>query len=129
MKKTLRSLPPVRTLGLILAAGAAFGWLNVHSLTSAAVGLVLGLLFVGILTTRNANPEGYQALYDPTAYAYREHLDDTSRYLQELVTAVEQDNGAMANPAVAYALTGAKGQLVVVKQHRLHARAISNVSA
>ncbi len=108
VKKVVESLPSVRQVVITLLASEGFvavtGGFDRRAIIT---GLLLGVLFVAILTMRNFNPVAFEAHFNPYAYEVKTRSAEVAARLQALVDAYDKGDA----DAVAVQVTKARAVL------------------
>ena len=94
MRKFLKSFPGVKFMAISILAGMLVGLILGGDSQPRGViaGAGLGVLFIIMMATRNFDPEGWEAVYNPQAYDQRQQLRKQADKLQAIVVAYDQDD-------------------------------------
>lgn len=92
MKKVIESLPTAKQVVVTLVVSYLVGALVTGGFhPKAFLGLLIGVLFLCMITLRNYDPDAYEAHSNPQAYSLRHERDDLFRALKQVVKTVEED--------------------------------------
>lgn len=104
MQKFRKSLPSLKQVMVTIIVSLVFGVLLKGFHPPALLALLMGFMFLVLLTWRNYDPDAWEQYHNPREYRLRTERDELHKALKELTEAVEDEASPVGSLVVARAV-------------------------